>query len=236
MNIKNIILDILFPKVCINCKKEGKYICDKCELFISENSLICPVCGNSNFTGETHFGCKGRYSLDGLISIWDYDGLVKKLIYKIKYDGLTHAIDECVENSFKLIARDINRFYSFLSFLVSENTHITYVPMFRRKEKQRGFNQSKIIAKKITDISNKEVVSLIEKIINIESQTKLKKEERFENVKAAFVPLNGVTASQGNVLLVDDVFTTGATMKECCKVLKQAGIKKVWGFVLARDI
>lgn len=233
MKIKNLVLDILFPKFCVGCGREGKYICNKCEIFISENSLICPVCGQASFTGESHFNCKGRYSLDGLISIWDYDGVIKEVIHNIKYKGMFDLIDECVDRAFNYISKDpTKRFDSFLSFLSSESTYITYVPMFRRKEKQRGFNQSKIIAKKIADISNKKMVSLIKKIINTESQTKLKKEERFKNVKGSFEANRG----RASVLLVDDIFTTGATMRECCRALKSQGVQEVWGFVLTRDI
>lgn len=236
MKIKNLILDILFPKFCLGCGKEGKYICDKCKLFVSETMPVCPVCYKSSFFGETHSDCLRKYGLDGLTSIWDYDGLIKKIIYMIKYDGLTHAIDECVESSFKLIAEDINRFYSFLSFLSSDNGCITYVPMHIKKEKKRGFNQAEIIAKKIGKVSSRRVVSLLRKTIDTKNQTKLDREERLENIKNCFQFCDNwdkLSLSQ-NLILVDDVFTSGATMKECCKVLKQAGIKKVWGFTLAR--
>lgn len=195
--------------------------------------LICPNCYNSSFSGETHQNCIKKYGLDGLISIWDYEGLVKRLIHNVKYGGLTHIIDECVESSFKLIARDINRFYSFLSFLSSDNTYITYVPMYIKRKKRRGFSQSELIAREIRKVSNSKVVPLLEKIIDIKDQAKLSKEERLGNVKGSFA-INGNVEGIGSVLLVDDVFITGTTMRECCKVLKKAGINKVWAFTLAR--
>lgn len=232
MNIKNIILDILFPKVCINCGREGKYICNKCSIFISEAMPVCPVCYKSSFFGETHSSCLKKYGLDGLISMWDYEGLVKRLIHNIKYNGLSHIIDECVESSFKLIATDINRFYSFLSFLSSDNTYITYVPMYIKRKKRRGFNQSELIAKEIGKVNGCKVASLLKKIIDTESQTKL------ENVRGCFKAVEELEELGGvsQILLVDDIFTTGAAFKECCKVLKKAGIKKVWGFTLARTL
>jgi len=236
--IKDAILDILFPKFCVRCKKEGRYICDECNIFISETLPVCPICHNSSFFGESHPGCLRKYSLDGLISAWDYEGLIKNLIYKIKYDGITHAIGEIIENFFKLIANDENnRFYAFLSFLSYRNTYIAYIPMYRKKEKKRGFNQAELIAKEIGKISNCRVACLLKKIKDTESQAKLDKGERLQNVKDSFEesPIcdkPGLSQIE-NVLLVDDVFTTGATMKECCKVLKQSGVRKVWGFVLA---
>jgi len=202
MNIKNTILDILFPRICVNCGKEGKYICDKCELFISEAEPMI-------YTGEC---------LDGLISVWDYEGLIKELIHMIKYQGVTDIIKELMS----LI--DIKVYYQY----------ITYVPMYLKREKRRGFNQAELIAKELAKKVEVRPLPLLKKIKDTEDQVRLSKEERLENVKAVFAPLSGATASQGNVLLVDDVFTTGATMKECCKVLKKVGVQKVWGFTIAR--
>lgn len=234
--VKDIILDILFPRFCINCGKEGRYICNKCSLFVSEAIPVCPNCCNSSFSGETHQNCIKKYGLDGLISMWDYEGLIKNLIHNIKYDGLTHIVNECVESSFKLIAGDINRFYSFLSFLSSDNTYITYVPMYIKKKKRRGFNQSELIARELAKKANPKPVlgQLLEKVVDTEDQAKLNKEQRLKNVKGSFESCVKPSLTQREVLLVDDVFTTGATMKECCKVLKKAGIKKVWGFTIAR--
>jgi len=199
--IKDLILDILFPKVCINCKREGKYICDKCKVFISEAEPMI-------YTGEC---------LDGLISVWDYEGLIKELIQMIKYQGVTDAIKELIS----LI--DI-KVYS---------PYIIYVPMYIKKEKRRGFNQAEIIARELAKKSEARPISLLEKVVDTQDQTKLNKKERLENVKASFA-INRNVEGIDNVLLVDDVFTTGATIRECCKVLKKAGIKKVWGFTLAR--
>jgi len=233
MKIKDLILDILFSKVCINCGREGKYICDKCSIFVSEAMPVCPNCYNPSFLGETHQNCIKEYGLDGLTSMWDYEGLVKRLIHNIKYGGLSHIIDECVESSFKLIAADISRFNSFLSFLSSDNTYITYVPMHIKKKKRRGFNQSELIAKELAKKANLRPVfgQLLEKVVDTKDQAKL--EKRIGSVKASFA-INGNVDGIESVLLVDDVYITGATMRECCKALKQSGIKKVWAFTFAR--
>ena len=111
LNLKNLILDILFPKKCVECGKEGKYICDKCSIFISE--------------------CEQNSEV---ISVWDYEGVIKKLIWEIKYNGLRDGIKELVER------------IKFRDEFISLFEYITYVPMHRKREKYRGFNQSKIIA------------------------------------------------------------------------------------------
>ena len=195
------LLDILFPRVCINCGKEGKYICDKCKVFISEAEPLI-------YTEEC---------LDGLISVWDYEGLIKELIHMIKYQGVTDIIKELMS----LI--DIKVYYQY----------ITYVPMYLKREKRRGFNQSEIIAKELAKKSKARLLSLLEKVFDTKSQTELTKERRSQNLKDSFAVNKNIKEIE-QVLLVDDFFTTGATMRECCKVLKKAGIEKVWGFTLAR--
>ncbi len=205
MKIKDLVLDILFPKVCVECGKEGKYICEKCSIFISECERGSEV-----------------------TSVWDYEGVIKKLIWEIKYNGLRDGIKELVER------------IDFKDEFISLFEYITYVPMYRKREKYRGFNQSEIIAKELAKKYNLKVVCLLKKIKDTETQTKLTKEGRLKNIKNSFAisptyaNLHKSDLWRTSVLLVDDVYTTGATMRECCKVLKQGGIKNIWGFTLAR--
>ncbi len=218
--IKNGILDILFPKMCLGCGREGLYICKDCEVFLSE---VPPD--------------------KDIVSMWEYEGLMEKLIQKIKYDGCYDIVGELVAMAFKKI--DLN---------LPKDTIITFVPMYKKREKQRGFNQAELIAKKVGEVTGKPVVKLLEKIKDNRSQVGLHPQERAENVKDVFAlssdakfssrfTLKGSPATQkiqharlSNLLLVDDVYTTGATMNECTKVLKKAGVKNVWGFTLSRKM
>jgi competence protein ComFC len=221
-NIKEGIIDVLLPRRCVACGKDGKYICEKCNLFLSE--------------APTLFAAGG---LEELVSAWEYEGVIKKIIFIIKYNGMFDAINELVEKAF-----EIREPY------IPQDTTITFVPMFKKKEKQRGFNQAELIARKVGKITNREVLPLLEKIKNTPSQTELNREERLLNVKDSFRIVkeinlfstssddsvkNGVNC-YNNVLLADDVWTSGATMQECCKILKRSGVKRVFGFTLARTI
>ena len=205
--LKEIIVDSLLPKRCVACGKEGRYICEKCSLFLSEAPSIFLTGG-----------------LEELVSAWEYEGLIKKIIFKIKYDGMFDVIDELVEKAF-----EIREPY------VPEDTTITFVPMFKKKEIKRRFNQAELIARKVGEITDREVLPLLEKIKDTPSQTELNKEKRLANVKDSFQRKQGVNC-YNNVLLVDDVWTSGATMQECCKVLKKSGVKRVFGFTLARKV
>ncbi|MFH1657337.1 MAG: phosphoribosyltransferase family protein [bacterium] len=233
--IKEEALNVLFPKICLNCGKEGDYVCGECSVFIGEAALICPVCNKSNFTGQRHLHCSARSGLDGLVNIWEYEGIIKEVFKNIKYKRVSHMAPEFTAKAFEAIAKDTGRFQSFLSFLFSENTHIAYVPMYKKKEKQRGFNQAKLIAEEMGKISGKKVVSLLIKTKETSSQTKLDKEARSKNLKDAFEYCEK-TILPSQIVLVDDIWTTGATMRECCRILKKAGVQKIWGFTLVRTV
>lgn len=209
-------MNIFFPKRCVECNKEGNYICNKCSLFIGEIDDV----GAGFPRPET--------------SIFEYNGVIRKALKEVKYRRAKDILNELIERAFKIILNDRYRFNGLLAFLIVEKPVITYVPMFKKKQRYRGFNQSEIIAKKIGELFNLEVIELLEKNRETESQTKLDKEQRLENVKNAFVGA-GFPRPE-NVLLVDDIFTTGATLNECKKILKKAGIKKIECFTLARTV
>ncbi|MDP3982012.1 MAG: phosphoribosyltransferase family protein [bacterium] len=239
--IKSVVLDMLFPAMCVGehgfVAPEGRYICEQCSLYMGEAALMCPVCGQSSFTGKTHKNCSGRYVLDGLVNIWEYEGVVKKLLNAIKYNSVTHATQEVTHKAFGVMTEDTKRFELFLEFLLTRDPVISYVPMAKRHERKRGYNQARVFAEQLAGFvrtSNRfsKATSLLKKVKNTVSQTKLKKEERLLNVRDAFAP-NDIVMPK-HVVLVDDVWTTGATMKECCKTLKKAGVKEVWGFAIAR--
>ena len=231
--IKKFALNLFFPVFCVGCQGEGKYLCTRCSEFLGEAALICSVCEESTFTGETHEACKGRYTLDGLIGVWEYEGVIKKMLLQIKYRGIAHAAQETMALAFFAMAKDTARFSPFLSFLLTIDTVLAFVPMWKRKERKRGYNQATLITKEIAVISGNSVASLLEKTKDTKSQTDLERKERLQNLKDSFRYLAEICVPQ-KAVLVDDIWTTGATMKECCKVLKKAGVEKVWGFTLAR--
>ncbi len=234
VKIKGILLDIFFPKFCVSCRKEGRYLCQDCLLFLSEALPVCPVCLKTEYYSRRHKKCKKKNELDGLVALYDYEGLIKKLIYQTKYESLIEIPHELIEYGFLAINNNKERFYYFLSFLYDEKTIITYVPLSKTKEHERGFNQSEEAAKVVARFTNKKVFSLLLKQKENKPQKNLNKKDRQENVRGVFsINLDTCEIPQ-RVIVVDDVYTSGATLKECTKVLKEAGVKEAWGFVLAR--
>ncbi len=208
------IVDLIFPKMCIGCRKEGEYICDKCRKQIVRPESICPICCKPSIDGWIHPRCKSRYGMDRLLVGLTYKGLVQKCLKKVKYKSNW----DIVENLYKLC-----------KFEAITEMAVTYVPMWKKKEQQRGFNQAEIAAKLV---ARGDQIRLLERIRETKPMFGLSKPERQKNIENVF-RFVGKTCPE-KVLLVDDVWTTGATMRECAKILKQNGVKDVWGLTLAR--
>jgi len=233
IKLKELFLDILFPKFCVGCKAEGMYLCEDCVLFVLEVEFNCPVCNEAEFFGRRHKGCRAKSNPDGCISFWSYEGVAKQLVLKAKYSSLIDIPKELVDYGILSIQENKNRFSEFTEFLFDEKTVLSYVPLHEKREKKRGFDQAKTAAEHLAKRTGKEMVSLLRRDKETKSQTELNdKKERFLNTKDAFSFISGRKAEQ--VVLIDDVLTSGATAKECTRILKQNGAKKVWILTLTK--
>lgn len=228
------ILDLIFPKACFGCGRPGGYFCPNCLAKIKRVPQICPVCEKPSPFGETHPGCRSRYSLDGLASFLVYDGTARQAIHKLKYRLVTDLKDEL----FRLIFQDFsqrNEFLALNKFIIQYQPVIVPIPLYWYKYNFRGFNQATLFGQ---TFAQKFKLPLSEKILVRKratiSQTKLTKEERRKNVADAFTVSSIIHNSQFNILLIDDVWTTGATLKTAGNLLKRSGAEKVWGLTIAR--
>lgn len=212
-------LDLIFPKKCVNCGKWGKYVCESCEVGLWEEEQICPVCGRTSRWGKRHKYCHKPYVLDGLTCLWAYEGVARKIIAKAKYRFYYNMLRELLVSP--------RPGYSARDFVVVP------VPLHPKREKWRGFNQAEVIGRWLAETENLELKNLLVRVKDTGQQVGKGREARLANIRGAF-KLRATRHVPRAVLLVDDVWTSGATMAECCRVLKKAGIKYVWGFVLAR--
>lgn len=235
------ILDYLFPRHCVGCGKQGSYFCAKCLETIKKVKQICPVCEKPTPFGQTHEFCKNKYSLDGLFSFFAYEGVIRLAIHKLKYRLVTDLKDDLwktIDNGWQQKEEET---IVLKKFMEVEKPIIVPIPLYWHKENIRGFNQALLFGK---EFSSKFNLGFSDKIIvrtkNVPSQTKLTQKEREENVKGIFT-INSVSLRSRrqageaiSVILVDDVWTTGATLKEATRILKEGGVKKVWGLTIAR--
>ena len=226
----------------MSCGKLGRYVCSTCEVGMWEEEQICPSCRRNSRYGLRHSYCKGP--LNGLTCLWAYEGLTKKLISKAKYYHLYDYLGQLITDfedrvEFEYIKRILDDKTAFAYSYGEARPVVVPVPLHPKRLAERGFNQAEIIAKLISESVNQlEVRNLLIRTKDTGRQVGRTREERLESMVNAFVtspqPLSTILERGQNVLLVDDVWTTGATMSECARVLKKAGVKNVWGLVLAR--
>jgi ComF family protein len=225
------LLDFVFPKICLGCGNEGSYICSDCVAKVRPAKLICPYCERPSIDGVTHIKCQKKLGLSGLISIWEYEGVIRKAILALKYKYVTEIallLSDYIIEQFQI--SNIKSQISNLSVLVP-------VPLHWHRQNTRGFNQSIEVGKSVADAMNWKFapVLLVKKQPTI-SQVELRGDRRRQNLKGVFAlsPHDSLFIIPDSVVLFDDIFTTGSTLREAAKVLKKAGVRKVWGLTVAR--
>lgn len=209
------ILDIIYPQVCGICDQINKKdLCKKCEIRIKPYQI------------NSIEKVKDKY-FDYQIKILKYEGIVRSKIIDYKFNDKSYLY-----KTFGKIILNNEKIYSFLK----KYDIIVCVPMHIKKKLLRGYNQSELIAKEIAKQLQieKQFGNLI-KIKNTKKQSTLTKKQRKINVKDAFTIKNAEKVKNKNVILFDDIYTTGNTVNECSKMLKQAGSNSVVVITLAVD-
>lgn len=223
----NLLLDLLFPKRCVTCGKFGEYICKDCFSKIEYvEKPVCAVCQRQAVGGRTHPGCQSRSGLDGLMVACRYSGPVKAAIAKVKYKWVfdigSILADLLVSNLWR--------------FSLPSDYVLVPIPLHRRRKNWRGFNQAQLLVGFLGRKFKVEVFDLLMRIADTKSQVGLDKKQRRQNLRGAFAFKKGVVPSVivgKSLILVDDVYTSGATIMEAAKVLKKAGAKNVWAMTVA---
>jgi len=181
--------------------------------------------------GWTHSRCKSRYGMDGLIAIYEYqEPIARAVVDGIKYGFNRELMGMVMKNFIFETGFDFD-------FLVP-------VPLHFYRENWRGFNQAEELGKVIGSTLLVPVENVLARTKNTKQQALMKtREERQKNIENAFVVDRRPACRTGRfqvsdirgkkILLVDDVFTSGADMRECTKMLKKAGAEVVWGLALA---
>jgi ComF family protein len=228
--IINGIKDILFPKNCVGCGEEGGWLCDKCyEKLFFNSPQACLFCSKFITYSSICKDCVKKSALDGLVVLYGYEekNVIARLIKLFKYSGVEDIV-EVWERVFADYFWEPKRMDFIPEMLVP-------VPLHSRRERERGYNQAELIARVVNHHFPDAVLdaqSLVRKKYT-EQQAKLTREKRILNIQDVFI-WRAKESCPSQVLLIDDVFTTGSTMQECAKTLKRAGAREVWGLVLAR--
>jgi ComF family protein len=230
MKILNQLLDLFFPNFCFVCREkltDNQFICKKClnELAFLDTKK-CFYCGINPAENGICEHCRNELPFDGLVSVFKFNNVIQVLIHNLKY------------NEFKKIGKFLGKFLaerlSHYNF-ISDIDFVVPVPLHKVKKRERGFNQSFLIAK---EVSNQLHIPIGEGLIirkeYTKTQIKLNREEREKNVGNAFFVKRPDLVEGRKILLIDDVLTTGSTMKSMTKTLKESGAGKVYASSLAR--
>ncbi len=221
-------LNLLFPQRCVGCGSEGSFICYSCLCALPRvMPPLCPKCGRPEPSGILCPRCiSWRAEIDGIRSPFRFDGVMRQAIHQLKYENLRALA--------VLLAQLLNDYLITYPIL---GEVIIPVPLHWKRLKERGYNQSRLLAKELGKLTKLPVVDdcLIRQHHTPPQARTATVDERYRNVANAFTCYD--QRLQGKqVLLIDDVSTSGATLNACAVALKAAGATSVWGLVLAREI
>ena len=200
---------LIFPQRCVGCGVVDIGLCLSCSEKLGE---MCT---------------SGEMVIDGFQVFFAarHSKLLRNILHQCKYT----SDQSLVETLGILLAKRMQNIS-----LARDSYDIIPIPLHRRRERERGFNQSELLARVVSREMGWRVVNLLERNRETRAQARLSRVERIENVKGAFVIKDGFIPKV--VFVLDDVITTGSTFRECAKVLKEAGVERVYGIMLAHGL
>lgn len=237
LEIKDDLLDFVYPQTCPLCQKPlsrvEKEVCEECwNTLASLPAPFCPYC--KSFLEDSsvlsthacpHLDKPEDRRILAAISLGTFDDHYQNLIHRFKYDKKTPLGKRLARRLGEAVARE--RGFAGCDFIVP-------VPLHRARYRERGFNQSEILAKGVSEVAN---IPLARRILkrkkNTRDQTYLNAQQRAENVRDAFSISQPEIVENKKVILVDDVTTTGATLNECARMLQDSGAKSIFAATLA---
>ncbi len=231
--LKNFIINTFYPRhiKCIACKRElsEKNVYDMCPKCYREIKFIkhhyCTRCGLQmpKDGAGVCLNCKANnFQFEVARSVATFDGNMVNIIHKFKYA------------KYKFLAEPLS--YLLYDLLLIQNWKIdliAYTPLHPNREKSRGYNQSRELAEHLSNLTDIPVFHDICRIKDTPSQTHLTRQERKDNVKDCFKFITKTNLDNLNILIVDDVFTTGSTTNEISKLLKSKQANKIYVLTVA---
>lgn len=243
--IGNKIIDFIFPRHCVACGKvnpkgEYEHICPDCAKSLHIlNGTRCTLCSEplgTNNMPNIH-GCPmcadKKFMFDKSLCLCSFDGPAREMVHELKYRTGAHIIHD--------MAKIAKKFPETEDFI--KNAILVPIPLHNTRAISRKYNQSELIATMLTQTfpnANAKVKTILKRTRSTSTQTTLDREARAANIKNAFAISKSKTVKSikkdANIILVDDVFTSGATLSECAKILKKAGFKNVGAFTFTRRL
>jgi len=226
-DLPNQLFNLLFPPHCVICNCGGAWLCADCqEQFAPVGPPVCECCGDPVASGRLCLRCQAKpLAIDGVRSVYQFEGTLRDTLHEFKYNGM------------KILAHPLGRLMGDYVRLNPVSVDVVVpVPLHRRRLRQRGYNQSALLAREVARGHGlpMDTMSLVRQR-ETAPQVSLGASERRTNVQGAFVCITGALREK-NVLLIDDVCTTGSTLEACAAALYQAGVVSVHALTLARAV
>lgn len=217
------LLDLLFPPRCVGCQREGEWFCAACRSQVEMIPLpICLRCGHHLPAGQSCGFCH-TFRIDAIRSVAYFDGALREAIHQLKYGGACVLADPLGQ----MLAEYVRQNPMAADLAVA-------VPLHPQRLRERGYNQSQLLAGYLAhQLHIPSSSSVLQRVRHTRSQVGLDGQERQANVAEAFAAEADQVRGR-NILLIDDVCTTGATLEACNAALKAAGARAVWALTLAR--
>lgn len=228
---KKVLLDLLFPIYCVGCGASGEHLCVKCRQLLQQSAITpsCIICSLRNFSGNTCKTCQKYTHIKKWLWCFNYKNpAIRGLLHRYKYkriQTLGIALSELAQNV--LIDQEIR---------LPKNIFVAPIPLSRAKERERGFNQALPIAEAIAKMFRATLVTdALTRTVHNPPQAQIRDfKKRQKNVQGIFTVKNRNAIRGKTILLVDDVAASRSTLEEAACVLRTAGAKSVWAFVIAK--
>lgn len=233
LSLKKAILDLIFPIRCLGCGREGDLCCVSCQSKLYPVPPACFVCkkivpGRRRIPpGRTCAACRKKSCIYTFLSPFLHDDeTVRELIHALKYRGV---------RDLALILGDmLMEYVRKFGIILPKGVLLIPIPLHSGRQRTRGFNQAELIARRLGENLGLPVeAGVLRKVKKTTPQVELSAEERRKNVINTFAVANAALVKGKTIFLLDDVKTTGATLEEAARVLKDAGAKRIWAVTVA---
>ena len=244
------LFSVLFPYDCRICSMpllniSRLPVCPDCLAGMDPIAgKVCSVCGERVLSAYADYDAEGlrrcavcrrvERPFVRAVAYGSYDGGLRELIHLLKYNGVRPAasvLGRMLAEAIVALEPDLKQ--------APAKVLVIPVPLYRTKRRQRGFNQAELIARAALKYQAGQLelaTGILERIRDTHSQIGLTSHQRRENLRGAFAVARAAQVTGREVLLVDDVYTTGTTASECARVLRRAGATQVWVATVARTL
>lgn len=231
------IINFFLPRTCFCCGADLKtktLLCQNCTAKVKPvKGLICERCGVMLKSGGKYcYNCRGskalKYKCSFIRSALQFNEPTRALVHAFKYEKYLNIAPYFAE----VMYRTFRKYPEY-----REATFLVPVPIYKSRKRKRGFNQAEVLANHLSTLCSVPVLNALVRTKNTESQTKLTREERKQNILGAFTLMKGMESQikKQAVILIDDVCTTSVTLEECARVLKKAGAREVLALTALRE-